>query len=330
MNLDFIDKKLLFELDLGARNSLGQLGRKLRLSKNAVSNRIKNLEKEEIILGYRAIINSSKLGKYYFRIFIAFRQLTPEIRKEIEDYICADTHFGYVYRSEGKYDYSCAVWIDDLYDFQRITDEIYFKWGQYIQEIFQDMPLAIIDLQNRYLLNVKEGKRQTMNADIENIELDNMEKGILYHLSQNGRMPIHELAKKLGATGKQITYRIKKLERIQVIQGYRALINYRKLGYSYFKCRISLVQYTKKEYDLIRNTIMDDSRVMFIVNGINVPTIDISAVFTTIEEFYEFMENLKNQFPGKIGQYEIILFGKAVKIDYAPFLKPMEKEGNSE
>lgn len=319
--LDKIDKNLLFELDLESRQSLGKIAEKLRISKSNVAYRIKRLEDNNIIIGYRAIINSRKLNKFFFRLFISFRYLPKKVEKEVEQYIQKSTHFGYVYKSQGHYDYSCAIWVNDLFEFQDVANSIRFKWGKYLNEVVQDMPLRIVDLQNRFLLRNVHGKRVSWTADKEDVNLDPIEKKMLFMLSDNARKPIYEMALELGVSGKQVAYRMRKLEKSDIILGYRALLNYKALGYTYFKCRINLQDYTKENYRAIREHVMQDPSVMFLVEGIGFPAIDMSAAFRTIEEFHEFIDTLKKTFPGKVGGYEIILFSKVVKMNFAPFLE---------
>ena len=60
--LDNIGWKILNELQENARISFKQLAEKVNLSPTAVIERVKRMEDEEIIIGYRAIINPRKVG----------------------------------------------------------------------------------------------------------------------------------------------------------------------------------------------------------------------------------------------------------------------------
>ncbi len=61
--LDKIDKQILNELQKDDRISASDLAKKLGTPKSTVTYRIKRLEDEKIILGYRAIVDPSKLGR---------------------------------------------------------------------------------------------------------------------------------------------------------------------------------------------------------------------------------------------------------------------------
>ncbi len=60
--IDDIDKNILRELQTNARVSYAALGRKVGLTTPAVIERVRKLEDAGIILGYRADVDTSKVG----------------------------------------------------------------------------------------------------------------------------------------------------------------------------------------------------------------------------------------------------------------------------
>ena len=62
MTLDSLDKKILKNLTVDARQSARQLALKLEVSTVTILSRIKKLEKEGIVLGYTAIIDHERIG----------------------------------------------------------------------------------------------------------------------------------------------------------------------------------------------------------------------------------------------------------------------------
>lgn len=62
--------------------------------------------------------------------------------------------------------------------------------------------------------------------------LDNKDESILEILEKNARTSYIDIAKKLNLSEAAIRKRVKKLEENNVILGYKASVNYKKLGYS--------------------------------------------------------------------------------------------------
>ena len=60
--LDDTDRRLLAELQVDARLSLAELGRRVGLSAPAVAERLQRLERDGVVLGYHAVLDPRALG----------------------------------------------------------------------------------------------------------------------------------------------------------------------------------------------------------------------------------------------------------------------------
>lgn len=60
--IDEIDRKILYELQIDARISYAELGRRVGLTTPAVIERVRKLEDAGVITGYRAEIDTAKIG----------------------------------------------------------------------------------------------------------------------------------------------------------------------------------------------------------------------------------------------------------------------------
>lgn len=63
------------------------------------------------------------------------------------------------------------------------------------------------------------------------IDLDDINRDILELLLADGRMSYRELGERVGLTAPAVTERVRKLEELGVIKGYRAVIDYEALGF---------------------------------------------------------------------------------------------------
>lgn len=77
---------------------------------------------------------------------------------------------------------------------------------------------------------------------MEDIKLDLKDKKILAELELNARISHSILAKKVGLSKQVVKYRIEKLEKEDIIQGYNALVDLNKLGYTIYLIYLKLIK----------------------------------------------------------------------------------------
>lgn len=79
-------------------------------------------------------------------------------------------------------------------------------------------------------------------------ELDELDLKILHELQTDCRIPIQDLAKKLGSPSSTIRYRVKRLEKDRIIEGYNAKINPEKVGMDYITI-IRVIVHSRPDQD---------------------------------------------------------------------------------
>ncbi|MFC1722975.1 Lrp/AsnC family transcriptional regulator [Nanoarchaeota archaeon] len=86
------------------------------------------------------------------------------------------------------------------------------------------------------------------------VKIDLKDRKILYHLTLDARQSTSKIAKKVGLSQQVTDYRIRRLERLQVIKGYYTAIDISKMGYSIFKIYLKLQNLdAKKETEMIHD-----------------------------------------------------------------------------
>jgi DNA-binding Lrp family transcriptional regulator len=74
------------------------------------------------------------------------------------------------------------------------------------------------------------------------------DRRIMYYLLENARMPDSAIAKKMSTSKQVIGYRLKRLEKLNALTGYRAKINSSLLGFSTFGVYIQLNKATDEKF----------------------------------------------------------------------------------
>jgi DNA-binding Lrp family transcriptional regulator len=68
-NLDVKERKILYQLDIDSRQSFRSIGRKVGLSKDVVSSRVKKLQENGVIRQFYPIINPMRMGYTWLRLY---------------------------------------------------------------------------------------------------------------------------------------------------------------------------------------------------------------------------------------------------------------------
>ncbi len=119
MKLDDTDKKLLKLLQTDSKQTTKELSSKLNLSVTAVYERIKKLEREEIIDKYVVLLNGSKIDKS-FVVFcqIKLQQQTKEYILGFEKEVIKFNEILECFNVSGDYDYLLKIVVQDMEEYR--------------------------------------------------------------------------------------------------------------------------------------------------------------------------------------------------------------------
>jgi Lrp/AsnC family leucine-responsive transcriptional regulator len=120
MILDFTDKKLLNLLQHDSKQTTKQLSLQLNLSVTAVYERIKKLEKGNVIQKYVAIVNKNKIEKS-FLVFchIKLIQHSKEYVTTFEREVLKLEEVSECFHVSGAYDYILKVYVKDMDEYRK-------------------------------------------------------------------------------------------------------------------------------------------------------------------------------------------------------------------
>ena len=113
--MDRYNKRILQELKADGRMTNAQLAEKIGLSPSACLRRVQELEKSGVIAGYRAVIDSNKLGKG-FKAFVTvgLSVHTKEAQKQFEQAIVLSEEVLGCHNVTGEFEYLLQVETTDL------------------------------------------------------------------------------------------------------------------------------------------------------------------------------------------------------------------------
>jgi Lrp/AsnC family leucine-responsive transcriptional regulator len=136
--LDDTGVRLVAELQADARTSLAELGRRVGLSAPAVAERLRRLEAEGVVTGYRAEIDPRKLG-YALGVIVRIRPAPRQLAVVAQ--LARDTpEVVECHRVTGDDCYVMTAYVRDVEHLEAIIDA-FAAYGQTTSSIMQSSPV---------------------------------------------------------------------------------------------------------------------------------------------------------------------------------------------
>jgi DNA-binding Lrp family transcriptional regulator len=122
--MDDIDRKILAHLQDDGRATITELAQRVQLSVSPCHRRLRELERNGTIRGYRAIVSPEALGlTFQALVFVTMRQEDRETLLGFEDAVAKIPNVVQAQRLFGDPDYLLRVVTADLGAYQRLEDD---------------------------------------------------------------------------------------------------------------------------------------------------------------------------------------------------------------
>jgi Lrp/AsnC family transcriptional regulator, leucine-responsive regulatory protein len=136
--LDQTNLRLIGELQVDARMSLAELGRRVGLSSPAVSERIRRLELEGVITGYHAEVDPRRVG-YGLGVHIRIRP-APRQLADVAELARATDEVVECHRVTGDDCFVMIAYVRDVEHLEALIDQ-FTAYGQTTSSIMQSSPV---------------------------------------------------------------------------------------------------------------------------------------------------------------------------------------------
>ncbi len=308
--LDIKDKKILFHLRINSRQSYTQIGKKVGLHKDVVSNRVNNLIDKGIIRNFSIYIDPRCLGLIAVRYYLTFQSINPEVKKEIIDYFVKSPEVTTVLSADGDFDLVVILAVKDIYDSFDYWEKTLLKYRDY----FADQIFSLFLKQETFfgssiiasaddLDELKSENKPIFLGNKKKTRIDDVDKEILKLLNKNARIPTIEIAKKLKKQSITINNRIKSLVDRGIIKSFTYIFQSSKLiGVNWYKVFIFLRDYKKTEK--IIEYIKNNKHLSSIDKVLGYDDLELQFFFKDTSQLHQTMEDLSAKFPNAIKYYK--------------------------
>ncbi|MFA6462250.1 MAG: Lrp/AsnC family transcriptional regulator [Candidatus Woesearchaeota archaeon] len=313
--VDNTDLRLLYELNWNCRQTHTSLGKKLRISKQVVSYRIAQLEKNQIIQSYHALIDWRKLGYNSIRVYIKWHRISPEEEKKIYDEIKKNPFFMWTVKFEGEFDLGLYMWVKEVPEFSQKWFSFLAKYKKFIlrYEIYESVNMVHYPMK---VLVENSKNDEKILGEGNKVEYDSIDDEIMKVLTENASTSLVELAKRIKLTPKAALYRLRKLEKNKIILGYNALIDTDKLGYRFYKIDFYLNDFSRiKEMNEFAK---QHKNIVYRMRTIGGPDFEIEVMVKDVTEMNQLVAEIRRRFSECIEYSRFHRFEYTIKQVYLP------------
>jgi DNA-binding Lrp family transcriptional regulator len=329
MNLDVKDRRLLAELDLNARASFQELGKKTNLSKETAIYRVKRLEKRRIILRYTTLVNFAKLGYTGFAVYNRFAKADEKLKREIIEYLSNIPELYWIALTGGKYDIVFAFMCKSVAQFNNIYYRVLNKYGKNLVDNTIAIRTELRQNKRNYLVKSKQTEfiAPYFGKEPELEKIDNLDSSILSLLSVKARTTNLELSEKLKKPASTITNRIKGMKKRGIIQGYSTYIKAQNYGMQSYRLLLSLENMDEQSRIALFEYVYNNPCMILAIETVGNWNFEITLEVESHEELQKEISTLRNNFNKIIkGVDFIVMFEDDLVYDPYP-LKKQERKG---
>ncbi len=227
------EKKILGYLNTNSRMSFSRIGKELKKSQQQVSYTVNSLRQKDVILSYYTVIDYSKINYniLLFRVYFKVIYTREQTYEKLIEFLKDDIYTGKIEECSGSYDLIVTFYARNVSQFNKHIRDIMEKFPKHLQN-FSVLTTVVHRLWGRNYLNRKAVSRELfVGGDRVPMQVDDTDLNILRMLAADARINSVEIARKLNITPKTVINRIKKLEKDQIILGYKTSVNVRNAGY---------------------------------------------------------------------------------------------------
>lgn len=316
IKLDKLDRKILLELEVNARQSASRIAKKCRLSEQVVNYRIKKYLSEGLVARFFAIPNFEKLGFTTYRIYLQFHSAKGSQEEEMIAYIRDRMPCQWLGVCDGRWDAIARISARDIFDFNRMMDAFLQKYGSLIRHKEVTVQLRHTWWPSTYGLGERHPEKSPKHeipVRMARIKHDDKDLKILAELVENARLPTVEIARRTGLSPDAVQYRIKNLWQQGAIINLKCNFNREMTGYRHNQVFVRFQQNPEGIHRFI--AFLNSFEPCFFVSSmVGAWDMQFGIDAQGSVEFHQLLSQVKEKFSDVISEYETLI----VYREYAP------------
>ncbi len=304
--------KILSELINNPRKNLNEISKNIGLKRNSVEYRIKQFQEKELILNYKTIINSKKLGFNEYRIFLTINTSNKE--KEFIEKLKNSPYISSIMSYKGKFNYEISIILNNELKLLEIYSSLINNISISSEEI-----LLVLEVIKSEVLPLKFFKKEInpnkifLSKKEEKYLIDENDLKIMEILSQDATISNIEISNISGISSDMVRYKIKKLVSSNFIVEFRPNINYKKIGLSMETILLKLNYYYYDRHKDFEKFLLEHQNIVFALKCFGPYDYIVYILNENSEELISFFDEIKDNFGPIFKNYDLLLLAKEYK-----------------
>ncbi len=314
IELDLLDRKILYLLSINARFSESSIGKALKISKEVVHYRIKGLQKKDFLHGFITLMNTEKLG---YTIHFVNVLLHPSCnQQELLDYLVADQRVSHVKHSDSllnlQFGMTTATFREFMEFFEAFVNKHHADIKDYaistiLEEHFMGLDFLVEDLKEKPTISEHKGSSfQNLfigqkKGKIKTAKIDAKDREILRHLKLNSRIPLVQLAQDVQLATTSVQKRLADLVQAGVIMHFIPYASLSYLGYQWYELYLRTKNIDEKSF---MHYLRQEPKIVWLGKRLGRWNYQISIFAQNNTEFNKVVQRLQQQFQDSIIAYE--------------------------
>ncbi|MEK6864009.1 MAG: Lrp/AsnC family transcriptional regulator [Nanoarchaeota archaeon] len=316
IRIDAKDRKILAAIAENARSPATVIAKKAGTSRDTAKYRIDSLQKNGIIQGYRAVVNTAKLGFDAYHIFLQLNKPSREIEQDLIRKFKAYPFLRALLKFNGRYDFEVAVIAKSVADFDNILDTVLNDCAKYLQD-YEVMIISKTYLARTFPRSFLDYKTM-QKGKIKAYSPDEKDRKLLSAIADNASLPLYKLASIMGLSPDAANYRIKHMVDEGIIIGFVPIINYSALGYSVYAVLVLINGLSADKESRLKQFINSDGHIIWAVKTVGKHNLLLYVCVKDNDELHETINSLRTYLPNDIRNYEPLIAYEEFHYTYFP------------
>ena len=233
--LDKTDRRIIYELDRNCRIPETRLAQLVGKSKEAVRYRIRKLREESIIKGFTIFVDGTMAGLETYKFYLHTREKPALIRSFLK-HVRTQPNAVWLGTGDGAWNVGVTFFAKSKAVFFREKNELFSHFRKLVVGQLVGAVVETHVFGKKFLAQTDEHVEEIrVLGSREKNKVDAKDVSILRCLIENGRMPYVEIASRTKLKPEAVRSSVKAMERSGIIAIYTAMLDYRKLGFEFYK-----------------------------------------------------------------------------------------------